>query len=287
MELTSTIRSALWTKAVIPFIKWNFSVEGNYVLDPLSVIVVLASNASKPVGTKLSITQGKLSLHDTSVIQGTVRTFYGDSKTNIKLLHYPIIYACKHFLKRSTITPDIIYLFQKARVGLDNLKHTYRDDREVRACLNTFTNIIHSCFEGGSGTEFLDMLLRLNAPEIAFHEETLPPAISSSAPNSSGGGISRGAGAGAGTAGTISIHEKKKRSQSEGSEADMKSSLFDTLHASWDSNRISIAISIIRELDVATPYGRDNLFVALDAFMQTIHEKTKQVCDALLTSHAI
>jgi hypothetical protein len=252
MEITSSIRSALWSKTVAPLLKWNFATEGTCILDPLSVIVVLASNASKPIGTKLSISNGKLKLHDSSVMQGAVRTIYGDSKTDLKLLHYPIIYACKHSLRRDPISDDMNFLFQRAMKGLDNLKHTYTDDREIRACINTYINIIKSCFETGTGTgpasEFLDMLLRLNMMNVDRDREADPDS-------------------------TALVPRPRG--------SDVKSNLFEELHRSWDANKIAIVVGMVRELDEATPFGREHIFVSLDNFMVFIHEKTKQISDSV------
>lgn len=249
MEITSSIRSALWSKTVAPLLKWNFATEGTCILDPLSVIVVLASNAFKPIGTKLSIANGKLKLSDSSVMQGAVRTIYGDSKTDLKLLHYPIIYACKHSLRRDPISDDMSFLFQRAMKGLDNLKHTYSEDREIRACINTYINIIQSCFDtAGPASEFLDMLLRLNMMNRDNEKEGDPDSMA--------------------------IVPRLRGS-------DVKSNLFEELRRSWDANKIAIVIGMVRELETATPFGREHIFVSLDNFMVFIHEKTKQISDSV------
>jgi len=248
MEITSTFRSAIWSKTVVPLLKWNFATEGTCVLDPMSVIVVLATNATKPIGTKLSLSNGKLVLHNSSVIQGAVRTIYGDSKTDLKLLHFPIIYACKHFLRRGQATDDIVYIFQRAKKGLENLKHTYTDDREIRACINTYINIIQSCFDTSeAASEFLDMLLRLNMVDVDNFSE-----------QPGGGGPAA-----------------KQRGP------DVKSNLFEELYRSWDANKTSIVIGLVKELDNATPFGREHLYASLDGFMVFIHEKTKQIADSV------
>jgi len=251
-QMTAALRSAVWSKAMLPFLKWNLSTESTYILDPLTVIIILASNAYKPIGTKLSIYNGKIMLHDCSMLQSTVRTIYGDTKTNVKLLHYPIIYACKHFMRKASRSADLTYLFTKAIKGLENLKHTYHDERETRAGINTYINIIQTCFEKGQqaasgckekdrdtdSLQFLDMFLRLNVNEVL-------------------------------------------QEQGEPTTVDVKTNLFEEFHKSWDANRIAIAIGLIKELESASPTGRDNLFYSLEAFMNCIHEMTKQKTDAM------
>jgi hypothetical protein len=277
MEVASKIKSALWSKALVPLLKWNLSYsceEGNYILDPFSVIAVLASNAFKPIGTKLSIFNGRMTLHDTSMIQSTMRTIYGDTKMNVKLLHFPVIYACKHYLKRGgvvSIPPDMAFLFIKAKKGLENLKHTYRDDREIRACINTYINIIQSCFEEKEDSiEFLNMLLRLNMVDFMQDNQPEPHLLSSSPPSlNSIEGIGM-----VGVGGDIESCGRK-------GSIDVKSNLFEELHRSWDINKISIVIGMLKELELASPFGKEHMFAALESFMMVIHEKTKQISETM------
>lgn len=247
MELSSAVQSAMWKRAVGSLV--NFSIKhrsGTFVLDPLSVIIVLAMNAFKPVGTKLYIGNGFLELHDSSPLQGTVRAWVGENKMNIKLINHPIIFACKHFLQSKTCDTndcytydDIRFLFEQAKIGLTNLKHTYRKDRDLHACVNTYINIITAATEMKSeSVEILNMLITLKLSDIA----SLP---SSNLDVTIGGA------------------------------ANVKSNLYDELHRSWDKNKIGIVIGMLKELNVATPFSKKHIFVAIDAFMMCIHEKTK------------
>jgi len=244
MQLGSALQSIVLGRAVSSIM--NITIKqrtGTLVLDPLSVIVILATNSAKPIGTKLYFGNGILELHDAGVLQGTIRTWVGENKMAIKFLNHPIIYACKHFFqfKRTAEVPrDIIFLFQKAKQGLENLKHTYRDDRDVHAFVNTYINIITASIEMKSETsDVLNMLITLKLSDIAY----LPSEADSN----------------------VSIGP-----------ANIKNNLYEELHRSWDANKISTIVCLLREVENATPYGQRNLFVAIDAFMMCIHEKTKE-----------
>jgi len=264
MELSSAVQSAVWKRAVGSLV--NFSIKqraGTFVLDPLSVIVVLAMNASKPVGTKLYIGNGFLELHDSSPLQGTVRAWVGENKMNIKLINHPIIFACKHFLQSkhqylensdNYTYDDIRFLFEQAKIGLTNLKHTYRKDRELHACVNTYINIITAATEMKSeSTEILNMLIMLKLSDIA----SLP---SSNVPNNNP---------------DVTV----------GGAAHVKSNLYDELHRSWDINKIRTVIGMLKELSTATPFSKKHIFVAIDAFMMCIHEKTKNTSETVFEVH--
>lgn len=173
MNIPSSVKTMFINKTLKPIYKGMYSKNDNFILDPLSVVVTLAINAFKPIGTKLALYNGCLHLHDSGVMQSTVRTFSGDSKTNIKILNHPLIYACKQFFNNDEKPPeDIVYLFKTAKLGLDNLLYTYNDDREIRTCLNTYINIVNSVTTMEKiNYEMIDMLLKLNvgSADITSH----------------------------------------------------------------------------------------------------------------------
>ena len=223
-------------------------MQHNLILDPLSVVVVLAVNAYKPIGTKLSVVNGKLELHNSSILQGAIRRIHGDSKVNVKLLYQPILYACKQFYSSDKFNPDIEYMFTFVRRGLENLSHTYRDDKEVRTCINTCINVIQSTIDSQSkqkqgDLDFIDMLLSLNRTNVM-------------------------------------LSQKNDESLLHGIE-DIKNKMIDELHKSWDNNKLAIACGLLRELETATPYCSYYLFNAIDSLLTCIHEKTKEKTDTI------
>jgi hypothetical protein len=257
MALAAFTRSIAITKAVAPFVKYNpVMAEKNNLLDPLSVIITMAINSYKPVGTKLYVHDCYITLHDISVFQAPMRTLYGDSKLNIKVLHYPILYACKYYLKRMSESNGIMLLFIRAKKGLENLRHTYKDDLETRTIINSYINIINSAIENKQDAmDLLDKLIKLNISEE--DTESMAPDGGS---RSSGGSGSR-----------TTVHYI----------VEIKNHIFDELNKSWDSNKIGLVVALIRELETCTPTTVGFLFTSLDAFMRSIHEKTLRIVDSL------
>ena len=70
----------------------------NDILDPLSTIIKLFIYHYKPIGTKISISNNKLIIQERGMFQGTVRMIYRDTKNDINIIFYPVIFACKYFL---------------------------------------------------------------------------------------------------------------------------------------------------------------------------------------------
>ena len=260
MDIGSTVQTAVWRKAVSSIFKITVKQRpGTLVLDPLSVVLVLAINAFKPVGTKLYFGNGILELHDPGILQGTVRAWSGESKGNIRLLNNPIIYACKHFFQSNDVfsdkysMEDIQYLFNNAVRGLENLRHTYRDDRDAIAYLNSYINIIVASKEMKSGTsEVLDLLLKLKLSDVAVD--------------------------------IVHDYENEQSSHQQHtmtSATTLKANLFVELQNAWSPNKIATMIGLLKELEYATPFGQKHMFVALDAFLICIHEKTKLTIETL------
>ena len=101
------------------------SVSKNDILDPLSVIIKLYLYNSKPIGTKISVGNNKIDIHDSTYLQGIWRRYNGDSKNDINILVCPILYACVHYLVSEETRDTYMPLFREALQALSNLKQTY------------------------------------------------------------------------------------------------------------------------------------------------------------------
>jgi len=273
MALGSALQSAVWKRAFGSVASFSIKQRpGTFILDPLSVMVVLATNAYKPIGTKLYLGNGILELHDSGLLQGTVRAWVGENKMNIKLLNHPIIFACKHYFQVKSIKDvpeDIVFLFTQAKKGLDNLKHTYREDRDLNICINTYINIIAATMEMRTeAADVLDMLITLKLSDIVSLPNPRMPARDSESDLQSQ------------TEQTQHEPERERSAERFGA-AQVKGNLYDELHRSWDKNRIDTVIGLIKELEYASPFGRKHVYVAIDSFMMCIHERTKQVSETV------
>jgi len=76
----------------------------NYVLDPLTCIVRCAILSFKPIGTKLSINQNKITFIDPNILQGVIRWSYGDKREDLHNIYKPIIKSTKWY---KVDNPDI------------------------------------------------------------------------------------------------------------------------------------------------------------------------------------
>ena len=134
-------------KENIEFIKsfiFNSEVK-NYVLDPLTCIVRCAILSFKPVGTKLSINQNKITFVDPNFLQGTIRWTYGDKREDLHNLYSPIIKAFEWYDIESGIHK---YLFKQSLEGIDMLLNAYDKDSIIHHSLVHYKKIIQEFIDG-------------------------------------------------------------------------------------------------------------------------------------------
>lgn len=114
--------------------------EKTQIIDPLSAIIRLVINGYKPIGTKICVFENRISLQEPSYIQGSLRTINGDNKEDLHFLLEPIKNSCERYLN---INDDerkdkLKFLFEKAKIGLINLKITYQDYPLISRCIELY-----------------------------------------------------------------------------------------------------------------------------------------------------
>ena len=111
----------------------------NYVLDPLTCIVRCAILSFKPIGTKLSINQNKITFIDPNILQGVIRWSYGDKREDLHNIYKPIIKSTKWY---KVDNPDILNIFILAKKGLEKLKQSYEENSIITHSLSLYINIL-------------------------------------------------------------------------------------------------------------------------------------------------
>jgi hypothetical protein len=114
----------------------------NDILDPLSVIIKLFIYSYKPVGTKISISHNKIFIQENGLLQSVIRSVFGDSKNDINIIYFPIIFACKFYLSDEK-KKKYLSLFNKTLDSFDILKETYQGN-EIIYNIDQLKNIIVS-----------------------------------------------------------------------------------------------------------------------------------------------
>jgi len=115
-----------------------------FLLDPLSVIIKLATIGNKPIGTKVLIQNNVIYLQEPGPFQALCRLIYKSNKTDLQYIYNPIQIACETFLSKEAVqkTPRLKNLFICAQNGLKKLTDTYKNCSIISLCLNYYYAII-------------------------------------------------------------------------------------------------------------------------------------------------
>ena len=111
----------------------------NSVLDPLTCIIRCAILSYKPVGTKLSINNNKISFVDPNFLQGTIRWTYGDKREDLHNIYNPIVKSTQWY---STENSHILNIFKLSKKGLEKLKQSYEENSIITHSLSLYINIM-------------------------------------------------------------------------------------------------------------------------------------------------
>ena len=104
---------------------WSDTTSLPQILDPITSIARLAMLSFMPHGTKIAITNHRISIHPPTVLQGAIRWVSGFERGDCHMLLRPIERAVLLYNDSALASQeDIIPLFELARKGLENLRTT-------------------------------------------------------------------------------------------------------------------------------------------------------------------
>ena len=133
--------SNVFLKDNVDFLKsffFNNEVK-NYILDPLTCIIRCAILGYKPKGTKISISENKISFCDPNFLQGTLRWTYGDKREDLHNIYNPIIKSTQWY---KVDNKHILNIFILAKKGLEQLKKSYEENSIITHSLSLYINIM-------------------------------------------------------------------------------------------------------------------------------------------------
>lgn len=147
--------------------KYLFNKEvKHFVLDPLTCIIRCAILGYKPKGTKISISENKISFCDPNFLQGTMRWTSGDKREDLHNIYNPILKSTQWYSRENK---DINNIFRLAKKGLDKLKYSYEENSIISHSLELYINII-DLFINSSG-ECMSEFFKTKEGEIPPNQE--------------------------------------------------------------------------------------------------------------------
>jgi len=223
----------------------NNKIDRNDYLDPLSVIIILALNSYYPVGTKLAIHKNHIFLQSNNVLQGAQRYWYGDKKTDINILHLPILYAIKTYIinniQYSEYKNELIELFKKSKLGLIKLRDTYIN-KDIIYSINRLIDMFeYSINNNISNNNILDDEIQDN---IQIRNKS--PLVST---------------------GYNSLFEEKNTNEN------IKFKIYEEINKIWTKKHILTILFLLDELNKRLDNNRDNLIYSIEYFIKDMESK--------------
>lgn len=118
--------------------------EKNIIIDPFSCLTKLSLMSYLENGTKISINNNKINFNQPEYNQGLIRFIYGDNREDLHNLFAPI-QKCKEWYYDKN-NEDIVYFFDKAILGLQNLKKAYGQYATIQHTIDYYiTILVNNC----------------------------------------------------------------------------------------------------------------------------------------------
>lgn len=135
--------SSLITSKTLDFLNSFFKKKCNktMIIDPLSCIVRLSILSFKPIGTKISIIDNRISYNEPHFLQGPIRWSYGDNREDLHNLYSPIL---KVFEWYDSEKKEIKNILELSLSGLEKLKKSYASNNSICHSINYYKQIINN-----------------------------------------------------------------------------------------------------------------------------------------------
>jgi hypothetical protein len=114
------------------------------IIDPLTCLIRLAMLEFKPINTKISIKNNRITYNDPNILQGALRWTNGDNRSDIHNIYNPIIKAIQWY---EPDNEDIKNIFKYAVKGLEKLKMSYEENSIIAHSIEHYITFIKHNFK--------------------------------------------------------------------------------------------------------------------------------------------
>lgn len=124
--------------------------DKNSIIEPLICLTRLAILEFKPIGTKISIFNNRISYNEPNILQGAVRWSNGDARDDLHNVFLPLTKAPIWY---NTQKPDIQNIFKFAIRGLEKLKRSYSRNSTINHSIQYYIDCLRRSItieEGGT-----------------------------------------------------------------------------------------------------------------------------------------
>jgi hypothetical protein len=113
--------------------------DKNSIIEPLICLVRLAILEFKPIGTKISIFNNKITYNEPNILQGAVRWSNGDARDDLHNIFLPIN---KAYIWYDVNKEDIKNIFKFSIRGLEKLKKSYSKNSTINHSIQYYIDTL-------------------------------------------------------------------------------------------------------------------------------------------------
>ena len=233
--------------------------DKNSIIEPLICLTRLAILDFKPVGTKISIFNNKISYNEPNILQGAVRWSNGDARDDLHNVFLPLTKAPIWYDVNKT---DIQNIFKFAIRGLEKLKRSYSRNSTINHSIQYYITCLRNS-------------IKINEQSENEASEQVENRRSRRNRNENSDNISSGG---------VGVSESE----------DEHNTIFNKLKGIWNDREISIINNLLiemesRRVEEGETEGRDASFVSDSETIITTLEtllsaKEKKVSDLITKS---
>lgn len=141
----------------------NKTTRKNLILEPISCIMKLIILQYKKEGTKISVSDNSILYNEPTIIQGILRTFYGDCREDLHNLYHPLLKCVEWY---SNDDPYFKFFYQEAKKGLLLLKDVYNDNTTIHHTISHYISIVDGTYnqKGEQINPIIDTLREIWTP---------------------------------------------------------------------------------------------------------------------------
>jgi hypothetical protein len=124
--------------------------DRNSIIEPLICLVRLAILDFKPIGTKISIFNNRITYNEPNILQGAVRWSNGDARDDLHNIYLPII---KGAIWYDVKQDDIKNIFKFSIRGLEKLKQSYSRNSTINHSIQYYIDTLKNSLNATDTSE--------------------------------------------------------------------------------------------------------------------------------------
>ena len=254
--------------------------DKNSIIEPLICLTRLGILEFKPIGTKISIFNNKISYNEPNVLQGAVRWSNGDGRDDLHNIFLPITKASVWYdVKDENIKS--IFLFGIR--GLERLKQSYSKNSTINHSIQYYIEYLKKSIRkakknnGENGT---------SACSSALYSTSGTGSVSTGDSNNSNNksGISGGVTLDSKTAKEDNYNDYSDNSDNSELTSEQHNTIFNKLKGIWNDREISIINNLLVEMETRRQHNSDEADSIIRTLETLLSSKETRVQDLILRS---